>query len=120
MRRLILVGAGMTVAVAAAGLVLAQGNGGRSKPLLHEELPILTGDKAQPQISKQGSTGNPTAIVAGDKILPKPSVDAKQRPGEPVLGTGAFAADRQTSMKPDDNTGPDNTLQYVSVFNPDV
>ena len=23
-------------------------------------------------------------------------------------------------MKPDDNTGPDGTLQYVSVFNPDV
>jgi transglutaminase-like putative cysteine protease len=115
-----LAGAALAVAVAAAGLVLAQGTGAPARPVLHEELPLLTGDKGTPQISRQGASGNPTAIVAGDKMLPKPSVDAKQRPGEPVLGTNAFAADRLTAMKPDDNTGPDNTLQYVSVFNPDV
>lgn len=111
--------AACAVAATAAGLVLAQ-SASRSRPVLHEELPLLTGDKASATISKQGSTGNPTAIVAGDKMLPKPSVDAKPRPDEPVLGTDNFAADRLTSMKPDDNTGPDNTLQYVSVFNPDV
>jgi len=111
----------VAIAAAATGLVLAQGSSAtRRRPVLHEELPALTGDKANPAIAKQGSTGNPTAIVAGDKMLPKPSVDAKARPGEPVLGTNTFAADRQTSMKPDDNTGADNTLQYVSVFNPDV
>jgi len=63
----------------------------------------------------------PSAIAAGDKLLPKPSLDtAPRNPGEPVLGTNTFAADRQTSMRPDTNTGPDGTLQYVSVFNPDV
>lgn len=39
---------------------------------------------------------------------------------QPVLGTTDFSADRETSMKPDRNTGPDGTLHYVSVFNPDV
>src|SRR5512143_3215765 len=90
----------VAIAAAATGLVLAQGSSAaRRRPLLHEELPALTGDKASPAIAKQGSTGNPTAIVAGDKMLPKPSVDAKARPGEPVLGTNTFAADRQTTMK---------------------
>lgn len=117
--RPVLIIAAVTVAAAATGLVLAQ-SPGRTRPTLHEELPLLSPDKASPTISKQGATGNPTAIVAGDKMLPKPSVDAKPRPDEPVLGTNSFAADRLTSMKPDDNTGPDGTLQYVSVFNPDV
>ena len=94
---------------------------GRTRPTLHEDLPALTGDKAQPTIGKQTPGANPSAIAAGDKTLVKPSLDTKPAsPGEPVLGKGGFAADRQTSMKPDDNTGPDGTLQYVSVFNPDV
>lgn len=38
----------------------------------------------------------------------------------PVLGTGDFSADRQTSMTPDNRTGSDQTLHYISVFNPDV
>ncbi|HEY5951072.1 MAG TPA: hypothetical protein VIV40_36525 [Kofleriaceae bacterium] len=110
----------LVTAAAATGLVLAQAGSGR--PKLHEDLPALTGDKAQPTIGKPGSAGsNPSAIAAGDKTLVKPSLDAKStNPAEPVLGKGGFAADRQTSMKPDDNTGPDGTLQYVSVFNPDV
>src|SRR5262249_11225862 len=33
---------------------------------------------------------------------------------------GGFAADRDTSMTPDGNTGPDSTLHYVAVYNPDV
>jgi hypothetical protein len=37
-----------------------------------------------------------------------------------VLGAGGFAADRHTTMTPDGNTGPDATLHYISVFNPDV
>jgi hypothetical protein len=62
------------------------------------------------------------AIKAGDKISPKPALTdpGKAPKNEPVLGSGGFAADRQTQMKPDDNTGPDATLHYVSVFNPDV
>jgi transglutaminase-like putative cysteine protease len=109
----------LVTAAAATGLVLAQSGG---RPIPHEDLPALTGDTAQPTIGRQGSAGaNPSAIAAGDKTLVKPSLDAKPtNPGEPVLGKGGFAADRQTSMKPDDNTGPDGTLQYVSVFNPDV
>src|SRR5690349_5054927 len=108
----------LVTAAAAAGLVLAQAG---SRPVLHEDLPALTGDKAQPTIGKQAAGANPSAISAGDKTLIKPSLDMKSStPGEPVLGQGGFAADRQTTMKPDDNTGPDSTLQYVSVFNPDV
>src|SRR4029077_20174443 len=63
------------------------------------------------------------AFAAGDKVLPRPPAE-KPGPtpdkGEPVLGAGGFAADRQTSMAPDGNTGRDATLHYVSVFNPDV
>ncbi len=109
----------VVTAAAAAGLVLAQAGTGRQ--VLHEDLPALTGDKVQPTIGKQTAGANPSAISAGDKTLIKPSLDAKSTiAGEPVLGTGGFAADRQTTMRPDDNTGPDSTLQYVSVFNPDV
>ncbi len=109
----------LVTAGAATGLVLAQS--GRGRPTLHEDLPALTGDKAQPTIGKPTPGSNPSAISAGDKTLVKPSLDTKAaNPTEPVLGKGGFAADRQTSMKPDDNTGPDGTLQYVSVFNPDV
>ena len=109
----------LVTAAGAAGLVLAQS--GKSRPTLHEDLPPLTGDKAGPTIGKQTPGSNPSAISAGDKTLVKPSLDQKStNPSEPVLGKGGLAADRQTSMKPDDNTGPDSTLQYVSVFNPDV
>jgi hypothetical protein len=110
----------LVTAGAATGIVVAQ-TGTRARPTLHEDLPALTGDKAQPTIGKPTPGANPTAISAGDKTLVKPSLDTKATaPGEPVLGKGGFAADRQTAMKPDDNTGPDGTLQYVSVFNPDV
>jgi len=111
--------AGCVIAAAATGLVLAQAPA-PPRPILHEDLPPLTADKASPAITRAGGS-MPTAIAAGDKLLPKPSLDTTPRtPGEPVLGTNGFAADRQTSMKPDDNTGPDGTLHYVSVFNPDV
>jgi hypothetical protein len=109
----------LVTAAGAAGMVLAQGI--RQRPTLHEDLPALTGDKAQPTIGRTAPGANPSAISAGDKTLVEPSLDTRpSTPGEPVLGTGGFAADRQTSMQPDDNTGPDGTLQYVSVFNPDV
>ncbi|HEU4735116.1 MAG TPA: transglutaminase domain-containing protein [Kofleriaceae bacterium] len=110
--------AGIAIA-AATGLAIAQTAATRHK--LHEDLPSPT-DRPTPVIGGGGS-GNPAAFAAGDKVLPRPPAD---RPGaaaaktEPVLGTGGFAVDRQTSMKPDGNTGPDATLHYVSVFNPDV
>jgi transglutaminase-like putative cysteine protease len=110
--------AGVVIA-AAAGLALAQTAATRHK--LHEDLPSPS-DHPTPMIGGSGS-GNPAAFAAGDKVLPKPPTDqpaTAPAKGEPVLGQGGFAADRQTSMTPDGNTGPDATLHYVSVFNPDV
>ncbi|HEX4419545.1 MAG TPA: transglutaminase domain-containing protein [Kofleriaceae bacterium] len=111
--------AGLTIA-AAAGLALAQTAG--SRRVLHEDLPAPS-DRPTPMVGASGSN-NPAAIITGDKRLPKPVVEPPIGPrpadGEPVLGAGGFAADRQTSMAPDGNTGPDSTLHYVSVFNPDV
>ncbi len=103
---------------AAAGLAVAQTAAPRHK--LHEDLPSPS-DKPTRMIGGTGS-GNPAAFTAGDKVLPRPALD---RPSghpadEPVLGNGGFAADRRTTMTPDGNTGPDATLHYVSVFNPDV
>jgi transglutaminase-like putative cysteine protease len=107
---------------AAAGLVVAQTTPqAKSRQTLHEELPPLAkSDAAQPTITRKDGDGNPTAMVVGDKIVPKPQLGTKARPDEPVLGKGGFAADRQTEWKPDNKTGPDSTLNYVSVFNPDV
>lgn len=110
--------AAITIA-AAAGLAIAQTAATPRK--LHEDLPSPS-ERPTPMIGDGGS-GNPAAFTAGDKVLPKPPADkpsSAPAKGEPVLGTTGFAADRQTSMKPDGNTGPDATLHYVSVFNPDV
>lgn len=103
---------------AAAGLAVAQTAAPRHK--LHEDLPSPS-DKPTRMIGGTGS-GNPAAFTAGDKVLPRPAIDRPTgRPAdEPVLGNGGFAADRRTTMTPDGNTGPDATLHYVSVFNPDV
>lgn len=107
-----------TAVAAAAGLAIAQTAATRHK--LHEELP-LPSERPTPMIGS--GSGTPAAFAAGDKVLPKPEVEAapaRSKGDEPVLGQGGFAADRQTSMKPDDSTGSDATLHYVSVFNPDV
>src|ERR1700704_398306 len=103
---------------AAAGLAVAQTAAPRHK--LHEDLPSPS-DKPTRMIGGTGS-GNPAAFTAGDKVLPRPALDRPTgRPAdEPVLGAPGFAADRRTTMTPDGNTGPDATLHYVSVFNPDV
>ena len=76
-----------------------------------------------PMIGSSKTGGNPAAFSAGDKVLPKPALDAardKALREEPVLGKPGFAADRETQLKPDEHTGADPTLHYVSVFNPDV
>lgn len=109
------IGAALAVGiVAVAGLAIAQ----QPRRKLHENLP-LTDQRPSPMIGGGGS-GNPAAIQSGDKLLAKPSLDEPRKQGEPVLGQGGFAADRDTSMTPDGDTGPDSTLHYVSVFNPDV
>lgn len=63
---------------------------------------------------------NPLAFAKDDKILHRPEGDTKRKGREPILGQGGFAADRQTSARPDRQTGSDGTLHYVSVFNPSV
>ena len=104
---------------AATGLAIAQTAATHHK--LHEDLPSPS-ERPTPMIGGTGS-GNPAAFAAGDKVLPRPPAEppaTSPAKGEPVLGTTGFAADRQTSMTPDGNTGSDATLHYVSVFNPDV
>lgn len=116
-RRILAVAAVASVA-AITGLAVAQ----QSRRVLHQDLPPLSADRPTPLVGQTGS-GNPAAFTAGDKVLPRPAVDrpsSAPSPSEPVLGTGGFAADRETSMTPDSNTGADSTLHYVSVFNPDV
>jgi len=100
-----------------AGLAVAQE--ARNRPTLHEDL-VPSGQQDSRTIGS--GTGMPAAVRSGDKLIPKPSLsDPDKAPrDEPVLGAGGFAADRQTQMKPDNKTGPDTTLHYVSVFNPDV
>jgi transglutaminase-like putative cysteine protease len=110
----------LVVAAVAAGLALAQSGGGRA-PVLHEYLPPPANARPSPIVGRNDDGKNPTAFAAGDKVLPKPSIDQPDRKvGEPVLGTKQFGADRDTVMRPDENTGPDSTLHYASVFNPDV
>jgi transglutaminase-like putative cysteine protease len=110
------------VVAGVAGLAIAQQ---ARRPLLHEDLPApnTTGVGSTPDRAIGGNgSGMPAGVFSGDKIIPKPALDHPDQASkdEPVLGGGGFAADRQTQMKPDTNTGPDATLHYVSVFNPDV
>jgi hypothetical protein len=113
--------AAVVALAAAAGLALAQGTSDR--PVLHEPLPEPSADhgSANPMIGSSAS-GNPAAFSAGDKVLPKPALDGKGKTlePEPILGKSGFAADRDTKFEPDEKTGADPTLHYVSVFNPDV
>jgi hypothetical protein len=114
----------VAVALTAGALALAQPTppSPAPKPILHEPLPEVLGNHQSPTIGASTRGGNPAAIQAGDKTLPAPALDAATKPTdhEPVLGAGGFAADRETTMRPDENTGADSTLHYVSVFNPDV
>ncbi len=114
--------AAIALVAAAAGIALAQT--GTPRPVvLHEPLPESGGDHGSPMIGSSGADKAPAAFTAGDKVLPKPDTAREPSAGsgkEPVLGKGGFAADRETSLRPDTNTGPDSTLHYVSVFNPDV
>lgn len=126
MRTPVLAGVVLVAVVASLAAVALGQQAPRSQRVLHEDLPALGAERPNPLVGATGSAGkpgNPAAFTAGDKMLPKPVVSAPgptPPKGEPVLGAGGFAADRQTSMTPDTNTGPDATLHYVSVFNPDV
>jgi transglutaminase-like putative cysteine protease len=107
------------VLVAGGALAFAQDAPPRHR-VLHEDLTAPTTDDDSPMIGEAPREGkNPAAFASGDKVLPEPA--PKTNPGDqPVLGRGGFAADRDTETRPDLHTGPDGTLKYVSVFNPDV
>ena len=107
------------VVAGAAGLAIAQV---ATKRTLHQDIVVANPSQPDPRTIGGSNGGMPAAIKAGDKIIPKPALTdpGKAPKDEPVLGAGGFGADRDTQMKPDDNTGPDSTLKYVSVFNPDV
>jgi len=110
-----------------AGLAIAQ-QPPAHRPILHEDFPSTDKPgRPSPMIGGQAGSAStsstPTAFTAGDKVLPHPAMEAKpgeDPKGEPVLGGGGFAADRETQMKGDYSTEADPTLHYASVFNPDV
>jgi hypothetical protein len=109
--------AALALIAGGAGAFAIAGEAAAPRRVLHEDLPGP--GTSGPLLGAPRPGQNPAGFASGDKILPEPSHDAPAS-GEPVLGRGGFAADRQTSTRPDLNTGADGTLHYVSVFNPDV
>ncbi|MEZ4367382.1 MAG: transglutaminase domain-containing protein [Kofleriaceae bacterium] len=110
----VLVGA---VALGAAAVAQPAASG---RPVLHEDLPgPATADPASPAIGPVAADQNPTALASGDKILPRPSEQARSS-DEPIYGRDGMASDRATEWRPDLDTGTDGTLRYAAVFNPDV
>lgn len=106
----------VALALALAGIAIADTRGPR--PVLHEDLAPPNGDKPSPTIA-DADGAQPKAFQSGSKVLVKPSLDPdpNRSHDEPVLQSNM---DRETSDLPGRNTGPDDTLHYVSVFNPDV
>ncbi len=103
-------------------LVATLARSDQAAPTLHEYVDVR-GESSQDRIvgpSQPAPGKNPAAFRMGSRLLPAPS--ASQPPGnaEPVLGQSGMGADRETTSKPDTNTGPDSTLHYVEIFNPSV
>ena len=74
-------------------------------------------------IGSSSSGSGPAAITAGDKVLPKPSLErstTKSHNDEPVLGTRRLRRGSQDDDDAGQHTDADSLLHYVSVFNPDV
>ncbi len=110
------------VVLLAAGAVGATAVAWAQKPArtLHEDVPSPGGDLGGPLVGSKPEAGkNPEGFASGNKLLPEPELAPKER-GEEVFGRDGFSTDRQTSARPDYQTGSDGTLHYVSVFNPDV
>ena len=123
----------LVLAVCAAAVITlsasAQDKGGTQKPILHQD--IIPPEQGQGRASALmdgkavfGATPtegkNPSAFANGEKILPQPEHSRERKGKEPIHGQGGFAADRDTVTRPDRQTGSDDTLQYVTVFNPSV
>ena len=76
------------VVVLGAGLAIAQTVRTGKRPVLHEDLPPPASDRQTPMIGQGSSGANPTAFAAGDKVLPKPSLDHDPKPSGPAPQTG--------------------------------
>lgn len=116
--------AGFT-ALAMAVTAWAQELGGR--PVLHLDVPPPSMDEEAMETMGQvlfggtpGEGSNPAAFAYRSKILPAPQLEGAEDGSAPVYGRDGFAADRMTEAAPDTETGADDTLQYVGVFNPSV
>lgn len=98
------------------------------RPVLHVDLPppdegnqITIGDQPKPFFGPEPGAGqNPSAFAWGSKILPAPQSGPEPSDSEPVHGGKGLAVDRMTESRPDTLTNADDTLQYVTVFNPAV
>jgi hypothetical protein len=110
----------LAAAAIGAGAVAWAQQSPRPARKLHEDLPSPGGDLPGPLVGSKPEAGkNPEGFASGDKLLPEPELAPKSR-GEEVFGRDGFSTDRQTSARPDYQTGSDGTLHYVSVFNPEV
>jgi hypothetical protein len=127
---MVLSGVALAAAVTAAAQAIDQ-----PPPVLHRDVRsprrgvagTPPGERRPPATSSNAVIGdepaagrNPAAIGTGEKILPEPPPSEPPAPEEPVMGHDNFGADRETSLQPDANTGPDSRLAYVEAFNPSV
>jgi Transglutaminase-like superfamily len=112
-------------ASAAALSALAQAPAA-SAPVLHEDLrpPVASTPRPRrlpPLLGENPAAGrNPTAIREDEKILPEPAAGQQPDGDEPIHGRHDFGADRRTENVPDGQTGGDDALRYIEVFNPSV
>src|SRR5688572_30141834 len=102
------------------------------EPVLHEPVTPPRGGGAQPRVldpSGRGATGqdpgdrgdpttNPPAIRQGGRLIVEPPKSPEQKTGEPLISP--VSMDRETTARPDYQTGADGTLHYAEVFNPSV
>ncbi len=99
------------------------------EPVLHEPVTPPRGGGSQPKVfdpqarpgqdpGAQDPTTNPPAIRQGGKLIVEPPKSPEQRTGEPLISP--VSPDRETSARPDYQTGADGTLHYAEVFNPSV
>ena len=127
--RALVLSLGLVAGAAASVTLSAWGQAVPDGPVLHIDVPPPAADNGGVDITNAGPAlfgpnptegQNPSAFAYGTKILPAPKSGASPAEAEPVYGRNGFAADRFTEMKPDEDTRGDESLQYVSVFNPSV
>ncbi|RMH45138.1 MAG: hypothetical protein D6689_00645 [Deltaproteobacteria bacterium] len=106
-------------AAAGAGAAALAAGGDRARPTLHEYIDLSSVTPDARLFGAVPAPGrNPEGFSRGDKIVPRPPGDAPPAPTEPIYGRSG--ADRDTRWRADRQTGPDDALHYVEVFNPSV